>query len=319
MSSSDQTGAGRYAPSPTGALHLGNLRTALAAYLSARSRRLRHLLRIEDIDEARSKPEFEERQLADLRELGIDWDEPPIRQSDRSHVYAAQLERLNERRLAYPCFCSRKDIQEALSAPHVRQTSGYPGTCAQLSHDETAARIAAGEQHSWRLRVDNAPPSFFDGFHGEVAIDLKQEGGDFVIRRSDGFFSYQLVCAVDDALSGVTEVLRGDDLLDSGARQAYLLSCLSLPVPRYLHIPLMIGEDGRRLAKRIGSEDLTGFRERGYDIITIRGYLAWTLGACEKGERLSMQELIERWDLKRVPRESVTFREADLEAFRSSP
>lgn len=307
---------GRYAPSPTGSLHLGNLRTAVAAWASARARGGRFLLRIEDLDRARCRTEFEARQLADLAALGMTWDETPLRQSERDGVYAEMLATLVHRRMAYPCFCSRKEIAETLSAPHGPSSNAYQGTCRNLPRAEAQARIDAGERHAWRLRIDQAPPTFFDGFRGEVAMDLTREGGDFVLRRADGFFSYQLACAVDDALSGVDEVVRGDDLLDSGARQAYLLACLGLPVPRYIHIPLLRGEDGQRLAKRIGSADLQGTLARGYDVSAVVGYLAFSLGQAAPGERLSLAQVAERWDPRRVPREPAIFREADLQPFR---
>lgn len=310
---------GRYAPSPTGSLHLGNLRTALAAYLSTRARGGRFLLRIEDLDVHRCRPEFEERQLADLTALGIEWDDPPIRQSDRGELYAHKLEQLADRRLAYPCFCSRKDVAEALSAPHGPDGNAYPGTCRAIPPAVAMERIAAGERHSWRIRIDSAPATFFDAFRGEVSIDLAREGGDFVIKRADGIHAYQIACAVDDALSNVTEVLRGGDLLDSGARQAHILASLSLPVPRYLHIPMLMGPDGRRLAKRIGSEDLSGFLSRGFDAIAVRSYLAFSLGQISAGARPTMEELIRRWDIARVPKQDAVFRESELEAFRGQP
>jgi len=316
MNESSLPESGRYAPSPTGSLHLGNLRTALACYASARRRGLRFLLRIEDLDQARCRKEFEAQQLRDLERLGLQWDEPPLRQSERAEVYREMIERLDNRRLVYPCFCSRKDIQQALSAPHGPSGNAYPGTCAALERAETLKQIEQGRRHSWRIRVQQAPRSFLDGFAGEVALDLESEGGDFVVRRADGFYAYQLACAVDDAFSGVAEVLRGGDLLDSGMRQAYILACLNLPVPRYIHIPLMEGEDGRRLAKRIGSEDLSGFLDRGYDVAAIRSYLAHTLGLAGEGERLAMEEIVARWELKKVPRENVVFREQTLAAFR---
>lgn len=302
---------GRYAPSPTGSLHQGNLRTALAAWLSARSRGGRFLLRIEDLDGPRCRAEFESRQLTDLRTLGLDWDEEPIRQSARADVYHSIFLSLRTRRLVYPCFCSRKEIAEALSAPHGSGAACYPGTCGRLAHHE-AERRAATEQHAWRLRVDECPPQFFDGFQGPVAIDLRSDGGDFVVLRADGLFAYQFACAVDDALSGVTEVLRGRDLLDSGQRQSYLLSCLRLPVPRYVHIPLMLNAEGTRLAKRIGSEDLSGICARGYSAAAVRCYLAWTLGVAEPGETPSLPEMAKRWSLAKVPREDVRFREEEL-------
>lgn len=299
---------GRYAPTPSGSLHLGNLRTAVAAWCSIRSRNGRFLLRIEDLDRQRCRREFEVAQLEDLRTLGIDWDEDPVRQSDRDGIYEEQFNKLVGRRLAYPCFCSRKEIREALTAPHGPAGNVYPGTCATIPHQDAMERIAAGEQHCWRLRVDQAPKAFLDGFRGEVSLDLSMEGGDFVIRRADGFFGYQLACAVDDALSGVTEVLRGDDLLDSGVRQAYLLACLDLPVPRYLHIPLVVGRDGRRLAKRLGSEDLRGLLNAG---LTIRDIVTWigrSLGLLSDGEIAShSSELVTRWDLRAIPREPFEF------------
>jgi glutamyl-tRNA synthetase len=302
----------RYAPSPTGSLHLGNLRTALASYLSARAQGRRFLLRIEDLDRDRCKVEFEAQQLKDLEQLGLTWDAPPVRQSERNPVYEQQLKSLIENKYAYPCFCSRKDIALALEAPHGPSGNAYPGTCRDLLKQESETRLFQNQRHSWRLSIQQAPTSFHDQFHGTVKLDLKTKTGDFVIKRGDGYYAYQLACAVDDALSGVTEVLRGNDLLDSGACQAWLLQCLNLPVPEYIHIPLMMGPGGERLAKRIGSEDLSGFLSRGYSIDNIRSYLAWTLGIGEKGKRLTLDEMISRWDIKNLPRENVIFREEDL-------
>ncbi len=289
----------------------------MAAYASARSRGWRFLLRIEDLDRARCKKEFEDRQLDDLQLLGIDWDKEPVRQSDCDDAYAEALERLKDRRLVFPCFASRKDLAEALSAPH--DSGGeppYPGTFASTPWSEAMHRIESGDRHSWRIRVQTAPKVFFDGFAGERKIDLETDGGDFVVKRADGFFAYQLACAVDDARTGITEVLRGSDLLTSAARQAHLLACLGEPVPRYAHIPLMLGPDGRRLAKRIGSEDLSGFMMRGYDAKAILSYLAFSLGQCEPGERIEMRELIKRWSLAKVPRHNVQFDEEELAKFK---
>ncbi len=310
------TAVGRYAPSPTGLLHLGNLRTALAAAASARSRGGRLLLRIEDLDRDRCRATFEERQLADLALLGFVWDAPPLRQSERTAVYARHFETLRRKRLVYPCFCSRKDIAAAASAPHGPGGVAYPGTCRGLAPSEAETRIARGDRHAWRVRVDLAAPTFLDGFKGEVPLDLKTEGGDFVVRRADGFYAYQFACAVDDALCDVTEVVRGADLLDSGARQAYLLELLELPIPRYVHLPLMLGEDGRRLAKREGSDDLASYLARGYEPPAIIGYLAHTLGLADRGERPTLAEVARRWDPALVPREEVFFSEQTLAAFR---
>lgn len=309
---------GRYAPSPTGALHLGNLRTALAAFAHIRRRAGRFLLRIEDLDTPRVRSDTIPTQLRDLEALGIEWDEAPLRQSERAARYADALSKLTESGKAYPCFCSRKDIRLALSAPHRSdRIQGYPGTCSALPSEEAAERIAAGEQHAWRLRVDDAPRVFEDGFAGRCPVDLPSECGDFVVRRGDGLFAYQLACALDDAHSGVTEVLRGADLLDSGARQAWLLESLGLPVPRYFHIPLLHGANGERLSKRDGADDLAACLARGFDVAAVRGYLAWTLGQCERGERIAMEDLCARFDLQRIPREGAVYCEEDLAAFRA--
>ncbi|MEQ8820967.1 MAG: tRNA glutamyl-Q(34) synthetase GluQRS [Sumerlaeia bacterium] len=309
---------GRYAPSPTGALHLGNLRTALAAYCSALSQGGHFLLRVEDLDRPRVVEGSEALQIADLRALGIEWEPQVLRQSERDAVYEDAFEGLRRNGYVYPCFCSRRDIREALSAPHVedRGPNAYPGTCESLSDDEAQSRIAVGEQHSWRLRVAGAPRLFEDRFAGRCEIDLWQEGGDFVIRRADGLYAYQLACAVDDALSAVTEVVRGADLLVSGARQAYLIQCLGHPVPAYAHIPLMLGEDGRRLSKRFGAEDLRHFFGQGFDGEAIRSYLAFTLGILELGERASMEDISRRFDTKKIPRTNIGFIPGELEMFR---
>lgn len=300
-------GAGRYAPSPTGLLHAGNLRTAMAAWASARAKGLRFLMRIEDIDRPRCRPELEACQLRDLGELGIDWDGEPVRQGDRIDIYTTYFLRLRKAEDVYPCFCSRRDVAEALSAPHGPSTTGYPGTCAAMSPDEAASRIAAGGQHCWRIRVAAAPKEFHDHFLGSVPIDLEKDGGDFVIRRADGLFSYQFACAVDDALTGVTEVVRADDLLNSGLRQSWILRCLNLPVPAYHHIPLMHGGEGRRLAKRENSDDLRGILSRGITMEQFRSALAASLGQCDRGASISMEELAARWDWHRVPRSAAVW------------
>ncbi len=314
-SSSHPPATGRYAPSPTGSLHLGNLRTALAAYLSIRARGGRFLLRVEDLDRSRSRQELIPEQLADLESLGIQWDAEPLHQSTRDSVYAGHFERLRRSGLVYPCFCSRKDVQAALSAPHGPGGNVYPGTCAALPRALAEDRIARGDRHSWRLRVQQAPKAFFDGFAGEVRHDLEVEGGDFVLLRADGFFAYQFACALDDALSGVTEVLRGADLLDSGLRQAYVLACLQLTPPRYCHIPLMMDEGSGRLSKRRGSADLRALARAGFSPVAVRSYLAHTLGLCAAGEQPPIEELVRRWSLARIPRGDVLFSKQTLAAF----
>ncbi len=241
---------GRFAPSPTGPLHDGSLRTALAAWLFARSAGGRFLLRVEDLDRDRSRPEFEAEQLADLRALGLDWDGPVVRQSERLERYADALHRLRASGRLYPCFCTRAEIRAAASAPHGPLPEGaYPGTCRQLSERERAARVAAGARYALRFDAGRPRVAFVDRLAGpqEFLVD------DFVVRRADGVYAYQLAVVVDDAAQEVGEVVRGADLLDSTARQIVLARALGLPPVRYAHVPLVLGPDGRRLAKRHGA------------------------------------------------------------------
>ena len=239
---------GRFAPSPSGPLHEGNLRTALVAWMRARSLEARFLLRIEDLDPQRSKPEHEAAQIADLRALGIDWDEEPVRQSERHGLYAealAQLERLGR---VYPCWCTRAEIREAAQAPHGPLPEGaYPGTCRELTAKQRADRERAAKRPpSLRLDAQAETTSFTDLMHGpvETAVD------DIVLRRHDGAHAYNLAVIVDDADQRIGEVVRGDDLLDTTPRQLLLARLLSLPEPAYAHVPLVLDQDGKRLAKR---------------------------------------------------------------------
>ncbi len=219
---------GRFAPSPTGPLHLGSLRTALAAWLFARSQSARFLLRVEDLDPQRSRAEWEASQLADLRALGLDWDGEVVRQSERFAQYDAALARLDAEGHLYPCFCTRAEIREAASAPHGDLPEGaYPGTCGELSAAERRTRIAAGERYALRVRAAGARVAFTDRIAGphDGIVD------DFVVRRADGIPAYQLAVVVDDAAQGIGEVVRGADLLDSTPRQIWLGRRLGLPIP----------------------------------------------------------------------------------------
>lgn len=305
---------GRYAPSPTGSLHLGNLRTALAAYLSARAGGGRFLLRIEDIDRARSREEWVPRHLADLQALGIVWDEPPIRQSERTPLYAEALRQLQDAGAVFRCYCSRRELRDVASAPHGAEPT-YPGTCRDLDDAECQRREAAGRMPAWRLRVPEHPTPWRDAFGGVAETSLSTAGGDFVLRRADGEWAYQLACAVDDALTGVTEVIRGEDLRESAARQAFLCTQLGHTAPAYGHVGLVVGEDGQRLAKRQGSADLAACRDAGVDPGGVLGYLGWSLGLAELGERPSMASLVERWARHTGAPESAVFRLADLRRF----
>jgi len=245
---------GRYAPSPTGELHLGNLRTALLAWLSARSAGSEFLLRIEDLDTGRSREKWVEVQLDELRRIGIDWDGEPVHQSDRHELYSEAIDRLKSDDLVYECFCTRAEIREAASAPHGELPEGaYPGTCASLSEAELAGRRAGGRPPALRVRAEAAPFEFEDRLCGHVTGRVD----DFIVRRNDGDFGYNLAVTVDDAGQGITEVVRGADLLETTGRQLWLYDRLGLTPPAdWVHVPLMLGKDGTRLAKRHGAVTL---------------------------------------------------------------
>jgi glutamyl-tRNA synthetase len=282
---------GRYAPSPTGPLHLGNLRTALLAWLFARSAGSAFLLRIEDLDTGRVRAEHEAGQLADLRALGLDWDGEPVRQSERGALYAAALEQLD----TYPCYCTRAEIREAASAPHDSAAAGaYPGTCRELTAAEHARRERDGRPPALRVRAAGARVAVTDRLAGRVegAVD------DFVVRRNDGAFAYNLAVVVDDAAQGVEEVVRGADLLDSAPRQAWLARALGAPVPAYAHVPLVLGADGARLAKRHRGVTLA---HRPEPPAQVRGLLGASLGLADPGSSPTMDQLLARFDPAALP------------------
>jgi glutamyl-tRNA synthetase len=261
---------GRYAPSPTGTLHLGNLRTALLAWLYARAQGAPFLLRVEDLDTGRVRPHFEAEQLADLAAIGLDWDGPVLRQSARLPRYAEALAALEADGAVYPCWCTRAEIREASSAPHGPLPEGhYPGTCRRLTAAQRAAREAEGRPPALRVDAGAARIAFTDRLHGP------QEGvvDDFVVQRNDGAPAYNLAVVVDDSAQGIGEIVRGDDLLDSTPRQLFLARLLGLPEPRYAHVPLVLGPDGARLAKRHGDVTL-----REVPAADARAWMARTLG-----------------------------------------
>jgi glutamyl-tRNA synthetase len=313
---------GRFAPSPTGPLHLGNARTALLSWLAARAARGVYAMRVEDLDGPRVRPGLEARILEELRWLGLDWDEGPdvggplgpYRQSERLPRYAEALERLRAEGLVYPCFCSRAEIAAASQAPHGPSDEGprYPGTCAALSAGEIARR-AATRGPAWRLRVAPGEVRFDDGVHGSVAFDVSRDVGDFVVARADGIPAYQLAVVVDDAAMAVTDVVRGDDLLSSTARQLLVYRALALPAPRFAHVPLVVGEDGARLAKRHGALSLGELRERGADPRAIVALLA-ELSGLGGGPRAEPRELVSGFRLDGLPRAPATLRAARVDA-----
>lgn len=267
---------GRYAPSPTGRLHLGNLRTALLAWRSARQREAPFLLRIEDLDSGRSREEWVEVQLQELHQIGIDWDGEPVRQSARGGLYREALTKLERDGLLYECFCTRAEIREAASAPHGELPEGaYPGTCRNLTEAERAERRAAGRPPALRVRAAGNRVSFEDHICGRVEKTLD----DFVVRRNDGDFAYNLAVTVDDAAQGVGEVVRGADLLGTTPRQLWLYDRLGLRAPaRFSHVPLMLGDDGERLAKRHGAITLEEKLEAGETAVEVRARLLDSLG-----------------------------------------
>ena len=286
MSSSVHRGVvGRLAPSPTGAQHVGNARTYLIAWLSARSRGGRVVLRIEDMDSPRVKPGAADAACDDLRWLGLDWDGDPVVQTQRLPLYETALRTLQERELVYPCTCTRSDVERAASAPHARTRgaglSGHlcrPACGRRRDLRRPAVLLALPRRRSGRRNA-------IDGFRGPTAIDLRTVGGDFVVwkaaRRPARHPAYQLAVVVDDAAQGVTEVVRGDDLVPSTPRQLLLYEALGLRPPRFVHVPLVVGPDGRRLAKRHGDTRLSALRAAGVTAERLLGLLAWSCGWIE--------------------------------------
>ncbi|ATB31280.1 tRNA glutamyl-Q(34) synthetase GluQRS [Melittangium boletus] len=300
---------GRFAPSPTGRIHLGNARSALLGWLQARAAGGRFLLRIEDLDRARCKPAFLEDLYRDLTWLGLDWDEPPLVQSQREDIYREALERLERMGRVYPCFCTRAEIARAASAPHGLSDEGprYPGTCAPLAPE---VREERARMRPPALRFQALPGEwcFEDGLHGPVCQDVATAVGDFVVRRNDGVASYQLAVVVDDAASGITDVLRGDDLLSSTPRQLQLYEALGVTPPRFWHVPLVLGEDGKRLAKREGAFAVAELRERGIAVERVLGLLAAWSGLGD-GTPVTGDALIRRFRPELLPRTPVVARE----------
>lgn len=296
----EHTADGRFAPSPTGPLHLGNLRTALLAWLFARSAGGRFLIRVEDLDRSRVRPGVEEAQLADLRALGLEWDGPLERQSERLALYEEAIADLDAGGYLYPCYCTRAEIRAAVSAPHgIAADDRYPGTCRWLTTAERADREAAGRPPALRVRAGGARVAFED----RVLGPYEEEVDDFVVRRNDGSPAYQLAVIVDDAAQGIGEVVRGADLADSTPRQLLLARLLEVAAPRYAHVPLVLGPDGKRLAKRHGAVTLTDRAHLGESPKEVLGWMAFSLGLAEPGETPTPEELLARFDPGRLPDE----------------
>jgi len=300
---------GRFAPTPSGQMHIGNARTALLAWLQARRAGGQFVLRMEDIDKPRSRPELARQLLEDLRWLGIDWDEGPdvggpcgsYVQSEREALYREALDQLQRSGWLYPCYCSRAELTAIASAPHGLAEEGprYPGTCRRLTEAQAAEKAARGKVPSLRFAMPEEPVAFVDGVAGVQTAEAGA-GGDFVVRRADGIIGYQLAVVVDDAAMAITDVLRGSDLLDSTPRQICLYRALSLPVPRFAHVPLLYGPDGQRLSKRHGSVTIAGMREAGATPERVVGYLAFLSGLLERPEPAAAADLAGAFDLGRI-------------------
>ncbi|RVW00913.1 tRNA glutamyl-Q(34) synthetase GluQRS [Rhodococcus spongiicola] len=288
------TRAGRFAPSPSGDLHVGNLRTAVLAWLFARSTGRRFLLRVEDLDRVRRGAE--ERQLADLAALGLDWDGEVVHQSTRLGLYDRAIGQLQHAGLTYECFCTRKEIQQAASAPHAPE-GAYPGTCRNLTDAERADRRASGRPPALRLRAGTDKFTVEDELHGRYTGMVD----DLVLRRGDQIPAYNLAVVVDDAAQGIDQVVRGDDLLSSAPRQAYLAGLLGLPAPRYAHVPLALNADGKRLAKRDGAVTLADQARLGRSPADVLTTLARSLGLADSSETVTLAQLLNRWDPKILP------------------
>ena len=311
----------RLAPSPTGALHLGNARSFVLNWAIARAEGMRIVLRIEDLDGPRIRPGADTQAIEDLRWLGLDWDEGPSWQLSDLSPYRDALKRLAGEGAIYPCVCTRKELEQAQSAPHAGEHElRYPGTCrpervvaadypANENADGAGDNVAAT---AWRFRVPDVNVTFIDRVAGPQRINVQQQVGDFVVATKMGLPAYQLAVVIDDARAGVTDVVRGDDLLGSAARQTLLYEALGLGTPpTYWHLPLVVGPDGRRLAKRHGDTRLSWYRERGVDARRVVGLIAFWSGLTTERTLLTATELLSRWRIDHLPKDRVTFTQED--------
>ncbi|MCI8481413.1 MAG: tRNA glutamyl-Q(34) synthetase GluQRS [Oscillibacter sp.] len=299
---------GRFAPSPSGRAHLGNILCCLLAWLSARQSGGRVVLRIEDLDTARCPRRYADQMEADLLRLGLSWDEGPgggpdgpYYQSLRTDLYQAALEKLAGMGLVYPCFCTRAELHAA-SAPHREDgQTVYAGTCRALTAEQAAER-AKGRPPALRLRVPPEEWAFTDGHMGRYGENLERDCGDFLLRRSDGLFAYQLAVVVDDAAMGITQVVRGADLLSSTPRQLYLYRLLGLTPPEFFHFPLLLSPEGRRLSKRDAAAGLDGIRLPAAEVL---GRLAYLAGFNPSGAGRTPESLLADFSWDKVPREDI--------------
>lgn len=304
---------GRLAPSPSGEMHLGNAFAALLAWLSARARGGRVLLRLEDLDLPRCPARFSQGVMEDFRWLDLDWDNGPVYQSQRSAYYEDCLARLAARDLLYPCYCTRRELHAApteASAPHAAAPV-YSGRCRTLTAEQRADYEAQGRRGALRLIAPDKEYALVDGHLGPYAANLAREVGDFILRRSDGLYAYQLAVVADDAAMGVTEVVRGRDLLLSTPQQLYLQEVLGFPHPEYCHLPLLLAPDARRLSKREGDLSLRALSKR-YQPQELVGVLGCWAGLLDKPTPVTPRELIPEFSWDRVPKKDVTVTDLPL-------
>ena len=317
---------GRFAPSPTGALHLGNLRTFLATWIHARQNNVDIMMRMEDLNIVRLKPGSMEQIYSDFKWLGLDWDlgagltENQLQditqgsfsqyyQSNRNQIYVSAFQKLLNEGLVYPCSCSRKDIQMTQSAPHAENELKYANTCRDRWKDEASAANHKGQVSSWRFRASDGVTEFYDGFFGQQSSKVLEWSGDFVIAQTRKQYSYQLAVVVDDADQGVNWVIRGSDLLMSSHRQIQLQEALGYPKVNYLHLPLLIGADGKRLAKRHGDWKISTLRAKGFSPEKVLGLLAWTLGQCAYGEKINLSDLYKSFNWSAINKQNFSIDE----------
>ncbi len=301
----EQKTVGRFAPSPSGRMHLGNVWACLLAWLAARSAGGAVVLRLEDLDPGRCRPEYCDQVMRDLEWLGLGWDGEPVYQSRRTQAYAQAFQELERQGLVYPCFCTRAQ-RLAASAPH--RSDGavvYDGRCARLT-PEQRAELSRTRRPAWRVRAPEKTITFRDLLQGEYGEDLKRDCGDFILRRSDGVYAYQLAVVVDDAWMGVNQVVRGSDLLSSTPRQLWLQEALGLPHPAYGHVPLLLAPDGRRLAKRDRDQELDALKAR-YTAPELVGRLAWAAGLLPEYAPAMPEELIPLFAWEKLPRGDRVF------------
>ncbi len=298
---------GRFAPTPSGRMHLGNVFSFLIAWLSVRSRDGSMVLRMEDLDTQRTSEEKARILREDLRWLGLDWDRETTPQSQRTGIYQEYFDRLQEMGLLYPCYCTRNQLH-SVNAPHLSDgTYIYPGTCRELT---AAQRASIDRDPAWRIRVPDRQWTVTDLLQGVYGENLLTDCGDFVVRRSDGMFVYQLAVTVDDGLSGITEVVRGADLLSSAPRQMYLQELFGFAHPTYGHIPLLIAPDGRRLSKRDRDTDL-GYLRAHTTPEKIMGMLAFACGLIHREVPVSLKELLAEFSWEKIKADPIC---PDMEA-----